>query len=206
MSGTTTTSLALAFGLIMAAPAAAQQTASLPPTAAPVVASGDAKAPYAWVEFCKRYKSECAVNTAEADRVEMTPKLWKTLITINQRVNREIDPVTDMDHWGIVDRWDMAEDGRGDCEEYVHVKRKRLAEAGIPRRAMLNTVVIDDENAGHAVLMIRTDRGDFILDNKRNAVLTWQQTGYVYIKREAQDRIGWTSLGGVAGPTVTASR
>jgi predicted transglutaminase-like cysteine proteinase len=54
--------------------------------------------------------------------------------------------------------------------------------------------------------MVRTDRGDFILDNKRNAVLTWQQTGYVYVKRESQEKVAWTSLGGVAGPVATASR
>ena len=81
---------------------------------------------------------------------------------------------------------------------------RALAEAGLPRRAMLVTVVIDEENAGHAVLMIRTDRGDFILDNKRNAILPWSQTGYVYVKRESQYRTGWTSLGGAQTPTVAS--
>jgi predicted transglutaminase-like cysteine proteinase len=93
-------------------------------------------------------------------------------------------------------------DGRGDCEEYVNIKRKRLVEAGIPRRALRVVVVIDEENAGHAVLMLRTDKGDFILDNKRNAVLAWHQTGYVFIKRESQDRQEWVALGGVTGPQM----
>ncbi len=181
-------------------------TASIPSTSSPVVASGDARAPYAWVEFCKRYQAECKVDTREPDRIELTAKTWKLLVSTNVKTNKDIEPITDMDHWGVVDRWDMAEDGKGDCEEYVNVKKRRLVEAGIPRRALLTTVVIDDENAGHAVLMVRTDRGDFILDNKRNAVLTWQQTGYVYVKRESQDKVAWTSLGGVAGPTATASR
>jgi predicted transglutaminase-like cysteine proteinase len=198
---------ALGLGLMgFGASGAAAQTSSVPVASLPAAAGGDARAPYAWVEFCKKYPVECRVNTGEADRIELTPKVWKQIVAMNTKINREIDPVTDMEHWGVVDRWDMAEDGRGDCEEYVLVKRKKLAEAGIPRRAMLVTVVIDEENAGHAVLMIRTDRGDFILDNKRNSVLTWQQTGYVYVKREAQDRVAWTSLGGVAGPTTTAAR
>jgi predicted transglutaminase-like cysteine proteinase len=194
----------MAFG--MTASGASAQASNVPVASLPAAAGGDARAPYAWVEFCKKYPVECRVNTSEADRIELTPKLWKTIVAMNGKINREIDPVTDMEHWGVVDRWDMAEDGRGDCEEYVMVKRRKLAEAGIPRRAMLVTVVIDEENAGHAVLMIRTDRGDFILDNKRNSVLTWQQTGYVYVKREAQDRVAWTSLGGVAGPVTTAAR
>lgn len=195
----------LAFGAGVTS-ASAQQTGSIPTTSIPASALGDAKAPYAWVEFCRKYASECQVNTNEADRVEMTPALWKMIVGMNHKINREIEPVTDTDHWGVVDRWDLAEDGRGDCEEYVLVKRKKLAQAGIPRRAMLVTVVIDEENAGHAVLMIRTDRGDFILDNKRNSVLPWQQTGYVYVKREAQDKVAWTSLGGAGGPTTTAAR
>ncbi len=182
------------------------ELAALPRAGAPIVASGDARAPYAWVDFCKRKPAECLVNPAEPEIVEMTPKLWKTLVSFNSRINREIEAITDQDHWGVVDRWDIPEDGKGDCEDYVLLKRKRLAEAGIPRRAMRATVVIDEENAGHAVLMIRTDRGDYILDNKRNAILPWSQTGYVYVKREAQDQTGWTSLGGQATSTVASLR
>jgi predicted transglutaminase-like cysteine proteinase len=50
------------------------------------------------------------------------------------------------------------------------------------------TVVLDDKNEGHAVLTIRTDRGDFVLDNKTDAVLPWFQTGYVFVKRESPTR------------------
>jgi predicted transglutaminase-like cysteine proteinase len=182
-------------------------TGALPPVMSlDVVRNGDSRPPIGWVQFCaaRNYAAECAVDTSEPEKVELTPKLWRTVTSINSRVNKEIEPVTDIDHWGIVERWDMAEDGRGDCEEYVLIKRKRLVEAGIPRRALRVVVVIDDENAGHAVLMLRTDRGDFILDNKRNAVLAWHQTGYVYVKRESQDRIGWVALGGVSGPQMAS--
>ncbi len=178
----------------------------VPVASAPANASGDARAPYAWTDFCKRSPAECRVDVNEAERVEMTPKLWKTMVALNSRINRDIEAITDEDHWGVVDRWDLAEDGKGDCEDFSLLKRKRLAEAGVPRRAMLMTVVIDEENAGHAVLMVRTDRGDFILDNKRNAVLPWNQTGYVYVKRESQLRTGWTSLGGAQTSTVASVR
>ena len=69
------------------------------------------------------------------------------------------------------------------------------------------TVVIDELGEGHAVLMVRTDRGDYILDNKTSAVLPWDQTGYVFVKRESQDAVAWVSLGGrTASPTTTANR
>jgi predicted transglutaminase-like cysteine proteinase len=197
--------LALA-ALGLGATAGHAQQGGIPMASLPISASGDARAPYAWTDFCKRTPAECRVETGEPERVEMTPKLWKSIVAINSRTNREIEAVTDDDHWGVVDRWDIPTDGKGDCEDYALLKRKRLAEAGVPRRAMPMTVVIDEENAGHAVLMIRTDRGDFILDNKRNAILPWSQTGYVYVKRESQYRTGWTSLGGAQTPTVASVR
>ena len=54
--------------------------------------------------------------------------------------------------------------------------------------------------------MIRTDRGDFILDNKTNAVLPWSETGYIFVKREGQDSTAWVSLGGALSPVATANR
>jgi predicted transglutaminase-like cysteine proteinase len=185
---------------------AGAQTAGVPVASLPAAASGDARAPYAWNDLCRRTPAECRVDLREPEIVEMTPKLWKTILAVNTRVNREIEAITDEDHWGVVDRWDLPTDGKGDCEDFALLKRKRLAEAGVPRRAMVMTVVIDEENAGHAVMMIRTDRGDFILDNKRNAVLPWSQTGYVYVKRESQMRTGWTSLGGAQTSTVASVR
>lgn len=191
-------------GIGAASTVQAQGSVGIPVASLPAEASGDARAPYAWLDFCKRSPSECRTDAREAESIELNAKIWKTIVATNNGVNREIEAITDEDHWGVVDRWDLPTDGKGDCEDYALLKRKRLAEAGIPRRAMLMTVVIDEENAGHAVLMIRTNRGDFILDNKRNAILPWSQTGYVYVKRESQYRTGWTSLGGAQTPTVAS--
>ena len=121
-------------------------------------------------------------------------------------MNRQIKPATDAEHWGVVDSWDFPGDSKGDCEDYQLLKRKMLVDAGLPRRAIRMTVVIDEEGQGHAVMMVRTDRGDFVLDNKRDAVLTWEKTQYTYIKRESQAGVGWVSLGGIASPTATANR
>jgi predicted transglutaminase-like cysteine proteinase len=55
--------------------------------------------------------------------------------------------------------------------------------------------------------MIRTDKGDYILDNKTSAILSWDETGYSYVKRESQEVTGWVSLGGITrSPTTTANR
>ena len=160
-----------------------------------------------WLRFCEQNPAECTVNLSEPDTIKLTGKTWQTLVRINHQVNQAIKPMTDKDHWGVDDRWDFADDGYGDCEDYQLVKRKKLVELGLPRRAIRMTVVLDELGAGHAVMLIRTDRGEFVLDNKRNAVLPWTQTGYTYIKREDDHGPQWAFLGGAfASPTTTAGR
>ena len=61
----------------------------------------------------------------------------------------------------------------GDCEDFQLLKRRMLVERGLSRRAMRMTVVIDELGEGHAVLTVRTDRGDYILDNKTSGGVAW---------------------------------
>jgi predicted transglutaminase-like cysteine proteinase len=132
--------------------------------------------------------------------------VWTTLTNINERVNASILAVTDLDHWGVLDRWDFPDDGLGDCEDIQLLKRRLLVEAGLPLRAMRMAAVIDEQGQGHAVLMVLTGSGDFILDNKRNAVLPWRKTGYIFVKREGANGSAWVALGGQPAPVVTANR
>lgn len=179
---------------------------SLPERSEPVRAGATAIPTQAWLRFCEARPGECVVDETEAAVITIDEPVWSEIVDVNARVNREIRPVTDQDHWGELDRWDYPDDGLGDCEDIQLLKRRMLIEAGLPRRALRMTVVVDEDGAGHAVLMVRTDRGDFILDNKRNAVLPWKRTGYVYVKREGTDGSAWVSLADRAGPMLTANR
>jgi predicted transglutaminase-like cysteine proteinase len=192
----------LAFGLTGAV--RAQTFAALPPSSK-LAGTGKANPTPAWIDFCRRRPSECTIDPAEPKVIALTPDVWRMLVTINRAINRRIKPITDLKHWGVVDRWDIPDDGWGDCEDYQLLKRKLLAEQGLPRRAMRMTVVQDDKGEGHAVLMIRTDRGDFILDNQRAPILPWTRTGYVFVKREGQTGRAWVSLETDASPVVTAA-
>ncbi len=198
----------LGLGLLAlgAAGGAAAQTLAALPNARPIDNTGLARPVLGWVRFCERHPSECRVDVSEPAVATLTPQLWRSIALTNRRINARIKPKTDMVPWGVVDSWDFPDDGYGDCEDYQLLKRRTLAEQGVPRRAMRMTVVIDDQGEGHAVLMVRTDRGDFILDNKTNAVMAWNQTGYVFVKREGQDDAAWASLGGLTSPTTTANR
>jgi predicted transglutaminase-like cysteine proteinase len=202
-------STAVALALMLVSAGLEAQTIAVPPSRSSSLATQNhAITPVpGWIRFCKQKPEECAVSSAEPAVITLTPQAWGTLTKVNSQVNAAIRPMTDHEHWGVADRWDFAEDGYGDCEDYQLVKRQRLVAAGFPRRALRMTAVIDEEGAPHAVMMVRTDRGDFILDNKRNAVLPWRQTGYIYLQREVGSRSTWVSLGGAfTSPVATAGR
>ncbi|GEO17932.1 transglutaminase-like cysteine peptidase [Microvirga aerophila] len=204
--------LAFAFWIGLAAfePVAAERASlkslTWPEPTEAILSDGLAGPTPAWAEFCKAQPQECAVDVSEPEVLALSQDLWLTMGEVNERVNHTILAVTDLDHWGVVDRWDYPDDGLGDCEDIQLLKRKLLIKAGLPRRALRMTVALDEQGAGHAVLMVRTNHGDFILDNKRDAVLAWQQTGYHYVKREGDDSSAWIWLGRPLAPTITATR
>jgi predicted transglutaminase-like cysteine proteinase len=159
-----------------------------------------------WVEFCNRNPDECSVDLRQPETLPMTEDLAALLSAVNLSVNRALIPVTDHSHWGVVDLWSYPTDGLGDCEDYQLLKRRMLIDAGLPRRALRMTVVIDENGEGHAVLTVRTDRGDLILDNKSDEVLEWFRTNYRYIKRESAETTGWVYLTlDPAGTSLTSS-
>jgi predicted transglutaminase-like cysteine proteinase len=111
-------------------------------------------------------------------------------------VNQQIEPKSDADHWNVVDRWDLPKDGLGDCEDYVLLKRKILIDAGLPRQALLITIVRDEMGEGHAVLTVKTTRGEVILDNMNDDIKPWSRTKYRFVKRQSQeDQNVWVGIG-----------
>ena len=129
---------------MLASQTLAQKVAALP-TASELVGSTRQAMPIpAWVAFCKRYRTECSVDPSQPATITLTAITWNTILEVNRRVNKSVRSLPDRDHWGVADRWDLAEDGSGDCEDFQLLKRKLLADAGLPRRAMRMTVVIDE--------------------------------------------------------------
>ena len=172
----------------------------------PIQVVGPAGPTHAWIRFCESHSHECHVDLSQPARISLNSQIWNTLEQVNERVNASIFAVTDQDHWGVLDRWDFPDDGLGDCEDIQLLKRKLLVGAGLPQRAMRMAAVIDEQGQGHAVLMVLTDHGDFILDNKRNAILPWRRTGYAFIKREGTNGRSWVAVGDQPAPLSTATR
>jgi predicted transglutaminase-like cysteine proteinase len=167
---------------------------------------GEASMPIGWAQFCAdpAHRQDCNAPMLPAKIADLDERRWRELLAVNHETNRDIEPVTDMDHWGVAERWSYPTDGKGDCEDYVLEKRRKLMAAGWPRQALLITVVRDKKGEGHAVLTVRTDRGDFILDNQEKKVKLWADTGYLFIKRQSEENPNrWVSLGNI--DTATAA-
>ena len=114
----------VAFASLAAVPdvASAQTLASLPNVPSAISTAGAARPISAWVTFCETYAAECAVNAAEPATITLTPGIWNTIVSVNRRVNKSIRAVTDMEQLGVADRWDLAESGAGDCEDFQLLK------------------------------------------------------------------------------------
>jgi len=152
--------------------------------------------PFGWVDFCRRYAGECGAKDEVALDVNLSARAQKAIERINAWVNANITPTTDQEHWNVIDQWDYPSDGKGDCEDFALLKRRLLIEEGFPRQALLMTVVKDQQNEGHAVLTIKTNKGEFVLDNLHDRVIPWSETGYRFVKRQSQtDQNVWVSIG-----------
>jgi predicted transglutaminase-like cysteine proteinase len=156
---------------------------------------GDTLPPIGYVTFCREHQADCRPGPRFADRIQLSPAKFRELDRVNTAVNTAVTPVTDLDHYGAAEVWTYPSDNKGDCEDYVLQKRRMLIERGLPESALLITVVRDENNEGHAVLTVRTDAGDFVLDNKRRDIVRWADTPYTFIKRQSErNPLVWISL------------
>ncbi len=150
--------------------------------------------PIGHFEFCQQYPTECSARISKPELVKLTPALWSRLQDVNNSINVMIEPITDEDQWHKEEVWSFPVN-KGDCEDYVLLKRKLLIEQGVPANNLLITVVRQRNGDGHAVLAVRTDRGDFILDNLEGKIQSWEKTGYRFLKRQSDtNAVKWVSV------------
>ncbi len=172
------------------------------------VAVGEtARPPIGWVQFCAERPAECRAERSEPRDVQLNKAVMQELVRVNRYVNEKIKPLTDLEQYGVIEKWTYPDSGYGDCEDYVLLKRKLLMQLGWPREALLVTVVRDKKGDGHSVLTVRTDKGEFILDNQVEDVLAWADTGYRFVKRQSQaDPNIWIALGDQRPTPFVAAR
>jgi predicted transglutaminase-like cysteine proteinase len=156
--------------------------------------NGWSNPPVGYVQFCRSFADQCRQHGREA-AASLTAERWRDLQEVNLFVNRSVRPVTDLAYYNSEEVWALPS-SYGDCEDYVLMKRKLLVERGWSTGALLVTVVFDEVGDGHAVLLVRTDRGELVLDNKTDAIFAWYETAYRFVKRQSvADPNRWVSVG-----------
>lgn len=133
---------------------------------------------WAHQSFCRRNPSDCVVPPGGAKRVVLNDNTRRMLDDVNQKFNRTIIYREDKDNYGRADYWNYPDNGYGDCEDYAMQKRRELIARGWPPSSMMLALAITPSGTGHAVLVVRTDQGDFVLDNLRGNVERWDALPY----------------------------
>jgi predicted transglutaminase-like cysteine proteinase len=163
--------------------------------AGPMATGGLTSQPIGHYDFCKANPAECSIRPSNLAPATMTDGLWRKLSGVTAKVNAAVKPMSDYEIYGRDEVWAYPDKGVGDCEDYVLEKRRQLNRMGMSLADLLITVVRKPDGEGHAVLTVRTDRGDYILDNLTDKIRPWDETGYRFLKRQAIDNTGrWVSI------------
>lgn len=126
--------------------------------------------PVGYTIFCMRNPSEC--KPSPSVRIERNAANWSLLNKVNKAVNASIRPAADK-----TEQWSV-NPSSGDCEDYALTKRSRLIRAGLPAGALRMADVTTARGERHAVLVVKTTSGDYVLDNLRSGIIRREFTGY----------------------------
>ncbi len=183
-------------GAGMLAGLAVSAWAAAPAVAAhPMAIGGLTSQPIGHYDFCKANPAECSIRPGNLAPATMNSELWRELTSVTTRVNAAVKPMSDYDIYGKDEVWAYPDKGVGDCEDYVLEKRRELNRMGVSLADLLITVLRKPDGEGHAVLTVRTDKGDYLLDNLTDKVRQWDETDYIFLKRQAIDNTGlWVSI------------
>jgi len=136
--------------------------------------------PPAFALFCERFSHQC-LRSGAAETIRLDPFRWSQLVKVNATVNRRIKPKPEP---AGVDVWTINAH-EGDCDAFAIEKRKELLDLGWPSASLSLTVAYARESEAHLVLTVRTDRGEYLLDNLRNAVVGVNDVSYRFVMRQS---------------------
>ena len=141
--------------------------------------------------FCLENSTECAEQRTTAQHIEMTPDLWKDLLTVQYDINQKFKPGREVRF-----AWDYSADGSGNCVQFALEKRRALIRRGWPAGALQLATAVTPDKIGHLVVVIDTTDGDWVLDNLRADVVRWGDLPYRWIARQQGASMeNWVSVG-----------
>lgn len=178
--------------ILATTPSAANWFSSTPQPATAQAEGTSHRGPSAYHDMCARtatlcmYDRRAGLSSGTGPAAHMDERRWGELVEVNDRLNRQIREIEDRDNYGVEDYWTLGTHS-GDCEDFIIAKKHALMEAGWVADQLLYAVVEGRYSAYHAVLVVRTDWGDYVLDNLTGQVLPWEETGYRFVIRQSAE-------------------
>lgn len=147
---------------------------------------GPTIAPFAHVRFCLANPAECRERKMvfRGGPVKLTDAKRRELQQVNLETNREIIATPALDETAATEKW-LISPARGDCNDYAVTKRHKLLAKGWPARALLLAHVVVPSGEHHLVVVVRTDKGDLVLDNLNSNLRSPSKTGYEWVRVES---------------------
>ena len=138
-----------------------------------------------YMNFCKEYAGKCG-SQGNMTAVLLNDDTLKLLSSVNVGVNKAVHFKADEELYGTgkfaipVSR--NGEPPEGDCDDYTLIKMDVLRRHGIPQETMMMGLVSEkhDPNFTHAILIVRTTGGDYVLDNRHEEVKLARDTEYKF--------------------------
>jgi len=133
--------------------------------------------------FCAANAAACAGGGAAM--ISATPDLMLLIKAVNREVNASIRFESDAGNtWAL-------NPARGDCEDFAISKRSALVGQGVDPSALRLAFTLTSRGAPHAVLIVRTDQGDFVLDNLDSRVKSLRSSGYRLLAMSGSSLVDW---------------
>lgn len=108
-------------------------------------------------------------------------------------VNANVRYLSDQAAFGQADLWRAAPmRGTGDCEDFALAKRAMLLEAGAPLRLVRLALCRTELGEMHAVLIVTTEEGDLVLDNRYSQAMRRDELPYEWVAIEQEGQ--WSTV------------
>ena len=172
-----------------------------------LMTQGVAAPPAGAFQFCLENRAECglpaddlsaakdmsksapsqAVSSAPSEAPSDAPALTEDQLlglarVVNAAINTAISYRTDATVWDMEERWvlPLSREGLsyGDCEDFALEKRAALLAAGAPADRLRMATAWSPGTGLHAVLILRLEAGDYVLDSATPHLLTVAETRY----------------------------
>jgi predicted transglutaminase-like cysteine proteinase len=136
--------------------------------------------------FCLKNPAQCKSGGSSSQ--SLNSGVLRQIRQVNNSVNHSMRARNDVG----VDNWTVG-GGSGDCEDFALTKRAALIRQGLSASALRIAYVKIRSGEGHAVLVVHTNRGDYVLDNLTSQIKTLGNSGLRVISMSGANPRAWNN-------------